>query len=112
MSAAEPRAGEKLIIQEDCAEDKLKNGILTLTNQRLIFEKTEGRMTTLSKKTEEVLLDIPLTIISASRSEGFIIAKVVVELNDRSYKFGVLNTGHWAKEIMTQVNEAKRKSEA
>lgn len=112
MSAAEPRAGEKLIIQEDCAEDKLKNGILTLTNQRLIFEKTEGRMTTLSKKTEEVLLDIPLTIISASRSEGFIIAKVVVELDDHSYKFGVLNTGHWAKEIMTQVNEAKRKSEA
>lgn len=108
MSAANPRPGEKLIIQEDCAEDKLKNGILTLTNQRLIFEKTEGRMTTLSKKTEEVLLDIPLTMISASKSEGFIIAKVVVELNDRSYKFGVLNTGHWAKEIMTQVNEAKR----
>lgn len=108
MSAADPRPGEKLIIQEDCAEDKLKNGILTLTNQRLIFEKTEGRMTTLSKKTEEVLLDIPLTMISASKSEGFIIAKVVVELNDQSYKFGVLNTGHWAKEIMTQVNEAKR----
>lgn len=108
MSAANPRPGEKLIIQEDCAEDKLKNGILTLTNQRLIFEKTEGRMTTLSKKTEEVLLDIPLTMISASKSEGFIIAKVVVELNDQSYKFGVLNTGHWAKEIMTQVNEAKR----
>jgi hypothetical protein len=112
VSAAEPRPGEKLIIQEDCAEDKLKNGILTLTNQRLIFEKTEGRMTTLSKKTEEVLLDIPLTIILGSRSEGFIIAKVVVELTDRSYKFGVLNTGHWAKEIMAQVNEAKNKSDS
>jgi hypothetical protein len=108
VSGAEPRPGEKLIKQEDCAEDKLKNGILTLTNQRLIFEKTEGRMTTLSKKTEEVLLDIPLEKISATKSEGFIIAKVVVELGDRSYKFGVLNTGHWAKEIMTQVNEAKR----
>jgi hypothetical protein len=107
VSGAEPRPGEKLIMQEDCAEDKLKNGILTLTNQRLIFEKTEGRMTTLSKKTEEVLLDISLEEISASRSEGFIIAKVVVELSDRSYKFGVLNTGHWAKEIMNQVNEAK-----
>ncbi len=107
MSGAEPRLGEKLIIQEDCAEDKLRNGILTLTNQRLIFEKTEGRMTTLSKKTEEVLLDIPLEKISASKSEGFIIAKVVVELSDRTYKFGVLNTGHWAKEIMTQVNKVK-----
>lgn len=108
MSGAVPRPGEKLIVQEDCAEDKLKNGILTLTNQRLIFEKTEGRMPTLSKKTEEVLLDIPLEKILTSKSEGFIIAKVVVELSDRSYKFGVLNTGHWAKEIMTQVNKARR----
>jgi hypothetical protein len=108
VSGAEPRPGEKLIIQEDCAEDKLKNGILTLTNQRLIFEKTEGRMTTLSKKTEEVLLDIPLEKILASKSEGFIVAKVVVELGDRSYKFGVLNTGHWAKEIMAQASKAKR----
>lgn len=107
MSSAEPRPGEKLILQEDCAEDKLKNGILTLTNQRLIFERTEGRMTTLSKKTEEVLLDIPLEKISSSKSEGFIIAKVVIELRDRSYKFGVLNTGHWAKEIMAQVNKVK-----
>ena len=107
MSGAEPRPGEMLIIQEDCAEDKLKNGILTLANQRLIFEKTDGRMTTLSKKTEEVLLDIPLEKISASKSEGLIIAKVVVELSDRTYKFGVLNTGHWAKEIMTQVNKSK-----
>ena len=107
MSGAEPRPGEKLILQEDCAEDKLKNGILTLTNQRLIFERTEGRMTTLSKKTEEVLLDIPLEKISSSKSEGFIIAKVVIELGDRSYKFGVLNTGNWAKEIMTQVNKVK-----
>jgi hypothetical protein len=107
VSEAQPRPGERLIMQEDCAEDKLKNGILTLTNQRLIFEKTEGRMTTLSKKTEEVLLDIPLEKISASKSEGFIIAKVVVELGDRSYKFGVLNTGHWAKQIMTQVNKSK-----
>jgi hypothetical protein len=108
VSAAQPRPGEWLVLQEDCAEDKLKNGILTLTNQRLIFEKTEGRMTTLSKKTEEVLLDIPLSQILSSESEGFIIAKVVVKLSDRSYKFGVLNTGHWAKEIMTQVKDATR----
>lgn len=108
MSSAQPRPGERLVLQEDCAEDKLKNGILTLTNLRLIFERTEGRMTTLSKKTEEVLLDIPLSQILSSESEGFIIAKVVVILSDRSYKFGVLNTGHWAKEIMTQVKDATR----
>jgi hypothetical protein len=109
VSGAEPRPGEKLILQEDCAEDKLKNGILTLTNQRLIFEKTEGRMTTLSKKTEEVLLDIPLEEIVLSKSEGFIVAKVVVELSDRrTYKYGVLNTGNWAREIMDQVKKVKR----
>lgn len=108
MSAAQPRPGERLVLQEDCAEDKLKNGILTLTNLRLIFERTEGRMTTLSKKTEEVLLDIPLSQILSSESEGFVIAKVVVKLSDRSYKFGVLNTGHWAKEIRTQVKDATR----
>jgi hypothetical protein len=108
VSGAEPRPGERLILQEDCAEDKLKNGILTLTNQRLIFEKTEGRMTTLSKKTEEVLLDIPLSQIEDSKTEGFIVAKVVVHVvGSRLYKFGVLNTGHWAREIMTQVKKAK-----
>lgn len=106
MSAIQPRPGEKLVLQEDCAEDRLRNGILTLTNQRLLFERTEGKMTTLSKKTEEVLLDIPLSQIVSSKSEGFIIAKVVIILSDRSYKFGVLNTGNWAKEIMTQVNQA------
>jgi hypothetical protein len=44
VSSVKPRKGEKLILQEDCAEDRLKNGILTLTNQRIIFEKTEGTL--------------------------------------------------------------------
>ena len=68
MTAAKPRPGEKKILQEDCAEDKLKNGILTLTNQRILFEETEGSIATLSKKTGEVVLDISLDKISSVKA--------------------------------------------
>src|SRR3954471_22291449 len=97
-SEADPKEGEIRVFQEDCAEDKLKNGILTLTNQRIIFEKTEGKIATLSKSTGDVLLDIPLDKISSVSAEGFIIKKVVFSTGDRIYKFGVFNTGKWARE--------------
>lgn len=102
-SEADPREGERRILQEDCAEDKLKNGILTLTNQRIIFEKTEGKMATLSKKVEGVLLDLPLNKISSVKSEGFIIKKVVINTKEgKSLKFGVFNIGKWVKLIEEQ----------
>ena len=63
MSSVQPRKGEKLILQEDCSEDHLKNGLLTLTNQRIFFEKTEGTLATLSKRTGELLVDISLNEI-------------------------------------------------
>ena len=78
MSSVQPRKGEKLVLQEDCYEDHLKNGLLTLTNQRLLFEKTEGTLATLSKRTGELLLNIPLVKIKASKGEGFLLKKVVV----------------------------------
>ena len=100
MSSIEPRKGEKLVLQEDCYEDHLKNGLLTLTNQRLLFEKTEGTLATLSKRTEELLLDIPLLEIKASKAEGFLLKKIVViPVQNNIYKFGVLNNSKWAKEI-------------
>ena len=103
-SEADPREGERRILQEDCAEDKLKNGILTLTNQRIIFEKTEGKMATLSKKVEGVLLDLPLNKISSVKSEGFIIKKVVINTKEgKSLKFGVFNIGKWVKLIEEQM---------
>jgi hypothetical protein len=34
--------GEKRLKQEDCNEDTLGSGILTLTNQRLAFDKTQS----------------------------------------------------------------------
>ena len=33
--------GEKRLKQEDCSEDSLGSGILTLTNKRLAFDKTQ-----------------------------------------------------------------------
>lgn len=103
MGSAKPRPGEKRILEEDCAEDKLRNGILTLTNQRIIFEETEGRMATLSKKTGDVLLDIPLDKISSVRAEGFLVKKIVIVIGDTVYKFGVFNTRKWAKAIENQI---------
>ncbi len=100
MSFVQPRKGEKLVLQEDCYEDHLKNGLLTLTNQRLLFEKTEGTLATLSKRTSELLLNIPLVEIKASKGEGFLLKKVVViTIQNDIYKFGVFNNSKWAKEI-------------
>ncbi|NOJ28835.1 MAG: hypothetical protein DA328_01550 [Nitrososphaeraceae archaeon] len=104
VSFVDPYPGEKLIQQEDCSEDELKTGFLTLTNKRLIFEKTEGTVATLSKKTSELLLNIPLNKIRSCTSEGFLIKKIVVHLiTGEIYKFGVFSTKRWA----TLVNEQK-----
>ena len=99
----DPNPGEKLIDEEDCAENRLGNGILTLTNQRLIFEKTEGQLATLSKKVGNVLLDIPLNRIKAVKSEGIILTRVVIITDDDEYKFSVLSSGKWSKEIRHQM---------
>ena len=107
MSAIEPRSGEKRILQEDCAEDKLKNGILTLTNQRLIFEKTEGRMVVLSKKIGEVMLEVPLDKISSVKAEGLLLKKVTIVVDQKQYKFGVFNNSEWVKSILKQQYDNK-----
>jgi hypothetical protein len=107
MSAIEPRSGEKRILQEDCAEDKLKNGILTLTNQRLIFEKTEGRMVVLSKKIGEAVLDVPLDKISSVKAEGILLKKVTIVVDQKQYKFGVFNNNEWVKSIQKQQYDNK-----
>lgn len=97
---------EKIVLQEDCSEDNLKNGILTLTNKQLIFEKTKGRIVTLSKKLLADRLEIKFHEISTFRSEGIIIKKLVLVLkNDTIYKFGVLNPKNWIKQIQIQVDK-------
>jgi hypothetical protein len=95
----EPEPGEKVLRDEDCAEDKLRNGLLFLTDRRLVFQKTQGRLATLSKKEGDIVLDIPLAKISSVRAEGFIVKKLVVVSGDQTYKFGVLNNGKWERQI-------------
>ncbi len=99
----EPAPGEKLILDEDCAEDKLRNGILILTNRRLVFQKTQGRIATLSKREGDVVIDIMLDKISDVRSEGFLVKKLVVSSGDMIYKFGVYSNGRWER----QMNELR-----
>jgi hypothetical protein len=95
----EPAPGEKVVLDEDCAEDKLRSGVLVLTDRRLVFQKTQGRMATLSKKEGDVVLDIPLNKISAVKAEGFLVKKVVVFSGDQTYKFGVYSNGKWERQI-------------
>ena len=104
---------EKGILFEDCSEDTLKSGILTLTNKKLTFEKTKGRIATLSKELLGEKIEIEIKDISHARSEGRIIKKLVVELrkSDQIYKFGVLNPGHWAKEITLQINQQTKNNQ-
>jgi len=94
-----PAPGEKVILDEDCAEDKLRSGILVLTDRRLVFQKTQSRMATLSKKEGEVVLDIPLGKITGVKTEGFLVKKVVVISGDQTYKFGVYSNGKWERQI-------------
>jgi len=104
---------EKNVLFEDCSEDTLKSGILTLTNRKLAFEKTKGRIATLSKELLGEKIEFELKDIAQARSEGRIIKKLVIELNNnnKTYKFGVLNPGNWAKEIKLQMeNQTKSNS--
>lgn len=90
--------GERVVLDEDCSEDKLRSGMLFLTNKRLVFQKTQGRMATLSKKEGDVVLDIPLDRASA-RSEGFLVKKLVITEGQNTYKFGVFSNTKWERQI-------------
>ena len=106
-----PNKEKKIILQEDCSEDKLKNGILTLTYKKIIFEKTKGRIVTLSKKLIDEKLEMEFDDISSIKSEGIIIKKLVLALkNNNTYKFGVLSPGKWVKEIQLQMGKYAKES--
>ncbi len=52
--------GEKRLKQEDCNEDGLGTGVLTLTNKRIAFDKRTSRIADFSTKMGETVIDIPL----------------------------------------------------
>jgi hypothetical protein len=103
--------GEKRIKQEDCSEDNLGAGILTLTNRRVAFDKTNSRIMDFSKRFGETVLDISLDKITKTWKEGLLMKKVCFTAKtnegEQTFKFGVFNTKSWVKIIEQTINENK-----
>ena len=101
--------GEKRVKQEDCNEDNLGPGILTLTNKRLAFDKTKSRIMDFTKRIGETVLDISLEDVSKTWKEGLFIKKVCFTAKtnegEQTYKFGVFNTKGWLKSIEQAIKE-------
>ena len=102
---------EKKIMQEDCSEDSLGIGVLTLTNMRVSFDKTKGRIADFSKKIGDTVLDVKLNQIVEVGKEGWLITKVRIKVKidevEKTYKFGVFNTGKWLKAIQYAISAQK-----
>ena len=103
--------GEKRSKQEDCNEDKLGSGILTLTNKRVAFDKTQSRMMDFSKRFGDTVVDVPLNEIIKVWKEGRLMKKVCftakTKEGEQTYKFGVFNTKDWLKNIEKAMEEYK-----
>ena len=103
--------GEKRIKQEDCSEDKLGPGILTLTNKRLAFDKTNARIMDFSKNFGETVLDISLDNVTKTWKEGLLMKKVCftakIDEGEQTFKFGVFNTKSWVKIIDQAISDNK-----
>jgi hypothetical protein len=103
--------GEKRIKQEDCGEDKLGAGILTLTNKRLAFDKTNARIMDFSKHFGDTVLDISLDKVTKTWKEGLFMKKVCftakIDEGEQTFKFGVFNTKSWVKIIEQTISESK-----
>jgi len=103
--------GEKRVKQEDCSEDEIGAGILTLTNKRLAFDKTNARIMDFSKRFGDTVLDIPLDKITKTWKEGLLMKKVCftakTDKGEQTFKFGVFNTKSWVKVIEQTINEYK-----
>lgn len=102
---------EKKIIQEDCSEDSIGSGILTLTNMRIAFDKTKGRIADFTKKIGDTVIDIPLGQIIDIGKEGWLVKKVWIKVRtaegEKTYKFGVYNTKKWLETIQKAMQQNK-----
>lgn len=102
---------EKRLKQEDCNEDTLGAGILTLTNKRIAFDKTRGRIADFTKRVDETILDVPLNEITKVWKEGLFIKKACIRAKtkdgEKDYKFGVFSTGSWQKDIQKAIDDYK-----
>ena len=102
---------EKKIRQEDCNEDSLGPGILTLTNKRVAFDKTRGRIMDFAKKFGETVINVPLNDVTKVWKEGIFMKKVCVRVKtdegEKDYKFGVFSNGSWLKTLQDTLEENK-----
>ena len=102
---------EKRLKQEDCNEDELGVGILTLTNKRIAFDEKKSRIADFSAKIGQTLLDIPLSDIIEVYKEGRFIKKICFRAKtkegEKIYKFGVFGTGSWLEEIQDAIEDLK-----
>ena len=103
--------GEKRLKQEDCNEDTLGAGILTLTNKRLAFDKTQSRIMDFSKRFGDTIMDVSLKDVSKVWKEGRLMKKVCFSSKtkdgDQTYKFGVFNTKDWLKNIESAIENCE-----
>jgi hypothetical protein len=103
--------GEKRLKQEDCSEDNLGSGILTLTNKRLAFDKTQSRMMDFSKRFGDTVVDVKLNDVVKTWKEGRLMKKVcfTVKTNEgeKTFKFGVMGTKNWLKTIELAIEDYK-----
>ena len=103
--------GEKRLKQEDCNEDSLGSGILTLTTRRLAFDKTRARMMDFSKHFGDTLVDVTLDDVTKVWKEGILMKKVCFTIQtdeeEKTYKFGVFNTKDWLKNIEAAIEDFK-----
>ena len=102
---------EEKIIQEDCSEDSAGSGILTLTNTRIAFDKTKGRIADFSKKFGDTVIDVPLNQIVEVGKEGWLVKKVWIKVKTseghKTYRFGVYNTNKWFKTLQETIAQNK-----
>lgn len=103
--------GEKRLKQEDCNEDSLGSGILTLTNKRVAFDKTRARMMDFTKHFGDTVIDVSLGDIVKVWKEGLLMKKVCFTINssegEKTYKFGVFSSGGWRDDIQDAIEEFK-----
>jgi len=103
--------GEKRLKQEDCSEDNLGSGILTLTNKRLAFDKTSSRIMDFSKRFGDTVFEVELKNIAKVWKEGRLMKKICIttktNIDKNTVKFGVFNTKDWLKNIESAIENNK-----
>ena len=100
--------GEEKIRQEDCNEDNLGQGVLTLTNKRIAFDKTRGRIMDFAKKFGDTVLDVHLDKITKVWKEGFLIKKSLhhCRYSRRSKDIQIWRIGN---RFMAQINTKRKR---